>query len=156
MPEVECISIHGNTTRVPREKLRLRASVYGIIVYDGRLLLVRSRTSGKYGVPGGGIEIGERIEDALTREVSEETGIEIEVERFTHFREEFFYYDPNDTAYHSYLFYYLCRPVTLRLACDEEVDDDEVEKPGWIEIEKLRAEDIQTDGEAILDLVRQR
>jgi 8-oxo-dGTP pyrophosphatase MutT (NUDIX family) len=68
------------------------------------VLLLNTRSTGKYQLPGGGVETGERIEDALRREVREETGIEVEVERFLGFKEDFFYYDPWDEAYHSLLF----------------------------------------------------
>ena len=85
--------------------------------------------------------------------VGEETGVEIEVERFVHFDEDFFYYDPLDEAYHSFLFYYICRPKTLDIADDDNVDDEEAEKPRWIDIEGLQAEDFQNHGEIILKLL---
>ena len=52
----------------------------GAVVYDsqGRILLVRSRRSNDlYVIPGGHVELGERIEDTLRREVREETGLEV-------------------------------------------------------------------------------
>lgn len=45
---------------------------------EGKILLVRSnKWKDKYVIIGGHIELGERIEDALRREVKEETGLEI-------------------------------------------------------------------------------
>jgi 8-oxo-dGTP pyrophosphatase MutT (NUDIX family) len=41
-----------------------------------KIFLVNTRRTGEYYLPGGGIEVGERIEWALKREVKEETGIE--------------------------------------------------------------------------------
>ena len=49
----------------------------------------------------GGVAPGERLEAALKREVREETGIEVEVGEMLFFKEDFFYYDPGDRAYHS-------------------------------------------------------
>lgn len=49
---------------------------------DGRLLVVRRRNppgAGRWTVPGGRVELGERLEDAVAREVAEETGLEVEV-----------------------------------------------------------------------------
>jgi len=50
-------------------------------VVDGRVLVTRNRTPGDppdwYIFPGGGQEPGEKLEDALVREVREETGIEV-------------------------------------------------------------------------------
>lgn len=46
---------------------------------DGRILLIR-RTDNKYwAIPGGGVEPGESVSQATTREVEEETGITCEV-----------------------------------------------------------------------------
>ncbi|MEV1006495.1 NUDIX domain-containing protein [Streptomyces sp. NPDC049881] len=53
-------------------------SVAGVIVDDrGRALLIRRRDNGKWEPPGGVLEPGETILDALEREVLEETGLKI-------------------------------------------------------------------------------
>jgi 8-oxo-dGTP pyrophosphatase MutT (NUDIX family) len=152
--EIECTSIYGNKVPVPRSRLRLRAAVYGVIVHGGKVLLIRSRHGGRYYLPGGGIEVGERIEDALKREVREETGIEVEVEGFVHFCEDFFYYDPGDKAYHSLLFYYVCRPMTFDVSDDAQVDDEDAEQPRWVEMAGLQACDFQSHGEMVLGLLQ--
>lgn len=51
---------------------------------DGRLLVVRRRNppgAGRWTVPGGRVEPGERLADAVAREVAEETGLEVEIGR---------------------------------------------------------------------------
>jgi 8-oxo-dGTP pyrophosphatase MutT (NUDIX family) len=112
-----------------KDKLTFRPSVYAIILDNGKVLLLNTRHTGTYSLPGGGIDIGETLEVALKREVREETGLEIEVVRFHRFEEQFFYYDPLDVAFHSFLFFYVCRPKTFEVCADSEVDDGEVEKP---------------------------
>ncbi len=49
---------------------------------DGRVLLLRHtyRRSRPWGLPGGGLRVGESLEDCLHREFREETGLEIEVD----------------------------------------------------------------------------
>jgi ADP-ribose pyrophosphatase YjhB (NUDIX family) len=42
---------------------------------DGRVLFVRRGDSGMYAIPGGAVEIGETLAQALRREVMEETGL---------------------------------------------------------------------------------
>lgn len=54
-----------------------------IINLKGELFLTKSRKwSDHFVVPGGHIELGEKIEDALRREIKEETGLKIEKPTF--------------------------------------------------------------------------
>ncbi|MBN2405750.1 MAG: NUDIX domain-containing protein [Coriobacteriia bacterium] len=55
-----------------------RVRVAAVILVGSRLLLVRQRMSGEpyYLLPGGGVDHGETLEQALRREVLEETGLE--------------------------------------------------------------------------------
>lgn len=56
------------------------------IVFDAsgkRVLLIHRRDNGRWEPPGGVLELGETIEDAVIREVEEETGARVEVERLT-------------------------------------------------------------------------
>lgn len=46
----------------------------------GRLLLIHRTDNNLWALPGGGHDIGERIGDTVVREVSEETGIQVEVD----------------------------------------------------------------------------
>ncbi len=112
------------------------------------------RHTGKYHPPGGGMSAGERVEDALIREVREETGIEVEVEGFARFEELFFYYDPSDTAYHGLHLYYRCSPRSLKLHDASQTKDDSAGEPQWVDIAGLQAQDFQAFGNAMLDLCR--
>ena len=53
------------------------------VIFDrrGRLLLQQRSDGGQWGLPGGSVEIGESVRDALTREVREETGLIVAVRR---------------------------------------------------------------------------
>lgn len=56
--------------------------VGGVIVDRGRTVLIRRGTEpllGQWSIPGGTIELGETIEEAVRRELREETGLEVRV-----------------------------------------------------------------------------
>jgi 8-oxo-dGTP diphosphatase len=63
----------------------LRAVVVGLVEREGEVLIARKRAaaghflSGRWHVPGGRVEEGESLEHAVTRELREEAGIEVEV-----------------------------------------------------------------------------
>lgn len=154
MSMVECITTDGRKKMVRRDELLLRPAAYGIIVDEAKVLLMKMHHTGKYHPPGGGIDVGEKAEDALRREIREETGIEVEIKRFARFEELFFYYDPSETAYHGLHFYFVCRPKTLQLLDDALVEDDAAGKPRWVEIEGLQAQDFQAHGDIILKLCK--
>ncbi|MBH0777267.1 NUDIX hydrolase [Nocardia bovistercoris] len=46
---------------------------------DGRILLIRRTDNGKHSIPGGGLEAGETVTQAVVREVHEETGVDVAV-----------------------------------------------------------------------------
>jgi len=56
-------------------------AVSAAIFRDGKVLIVRRArppANGLYTLPGGGVELGETLEEAVIREVREETGLEVE------------------------------------------------------------------------------
>lgn len=56
--------------------------VGAIVVHDGSLLMIRRNKepyTGRWSVPGGTLEAGEHLTDAVRREVGEETGVDVEV-----------------------------------------------------------------------------
>ena len=63
------------------QKQTTRVAAYGIIKQDDKILLCRissqvKGSEGKWTLPGGGIEFGESPEQAMEREVREETGLQ--------------------------------------------------------------------------------
>lgn len=69
--------------------LRAEVCVGAAIIERGRILLLhrsphRSYLPGRWDIPGGHVEDGEDLERALRREVREETGFDIEIDRPVH------------------------------------------------------------------------
>jgi ADP-ribose pyrophosphatase YjhB (NUDIX family) len=76
------------TAAVPpaRPQLAVSASIFR----DGRILLVRRAHppgKGAYSLPGGRVEFGEALHQALAREVDEETGLVIDIVGLSGWRE---------------------------------------------------------------------
>ncbi len=46
-----------------------------LVLHDGKILLVQRRDDGLWAMPGGLVEVGETVADAVTRELWEETGV---------------------------------------------------------------------------------
>lgn len=152
MTMIKCTSLYGKKKLISEDKLVFSPAVYAVIVNDGKILLLNTRHTGKYFFPGGGIDLGEKVEEALKREVKEETGTEIEIEKFLHFKESFFYYNPLKEAYHSFSFFFVCKPKTFDLIDDD--DDGESEKPRWIDIKILKENDFQSFGGEVFQLYK--
>jgi ADP-ribose pyrophosphatase YjhB (NUDIX family) len=66
----------------------------GLFDDHGRLLLIRRKDNDLWAMPGGFVDLGEQIADAVRREVREETGLTIEVTRLVGV-----YSHPRDSLY---------------------------------------------------------
>jgi 8-oxo-dGTP diphosphatase len=76
----------GETSAPERPQLAVSAAIFR----DGKVLLVRrARSPGKglYSLPGGRVEFGESLHQALAREVDEETGLKIDIVGLAGWRE---------------------------------------------------------------------
>ncbi|MEU7178319.1 MULTISPECIES: NUDIX domain-containing protein [Streptomyces] len=67
----------------------IRTSAKAVILHDGHVLLIRAVWDDQecYFLPGGGQQPGENLGDAVRREVDEETGLTVTVERLLWLRE---------------------------------------------------------------------
>ena len=102
----------------------------GVFIFDpqGRLLLLQShKWPGRYVVPGGHVELGERLEAAAVREAWEETGLKIRDLRFLCWQE--FIYDPSFWKKRHFLFFDF---AALTDSTDVKLND-EAEQYMWIE-----------------------
>ena len=66
-------------TSVPGDLAQFRIGVNALIFDEGRVLLAHRRDIDWWNLPGGGMELNETVEEAIRREVREETGLEIVV-----------------------------------------------------------------------------
>ena len=82
-----------------------RVSAYVLVVTDRKLLIIKNKHEKVYDVPGGGIEIGETIEEAVAREAMEEAGAIVKVGKLVDVVEDWFYYKKGTYHQTIQLFY---------------------------------------------------
>ncbi len=95
-----------------RRPARPVLGVGAIVVESGRVLLVergREPLKGSWSLPGGAVETGERLEEAIRREVREETGLDVEPVRMVEVFERIMPDAEGKTEYHYVLIDDLCR-----------------------------------------------
>ncbi len=86
--------------------------VGGILVDRGRVLLVRRGQApllGEWSIPGGALEVGETLEEALRREMCEETGLQVQPIEVLEVLDRIVRDDGGRTRYHYVLIDFLCR-----------------------------------------------
>ncbi|MCL7394995.1 MAG: NUDIX hydrolase [Thaumarchaeota archaeon] len=98
-------------------------AVGALILQDHNILLVKRVNEpgkGKWSIPGGTVELGESLKDAVVREVYEETGLVVEVLELLDIIEVIRKDDAGNIAFHYVILDYLARPVggNLRAASD--------------------------------------
>jgi len=94
-----------------------------LILRDGRLLLVRRGAQpgmGKWSIPGGLVELGETVQDAMVREVKEEVGFDVEVVKLTDVVDTITLDQNGQVQYHFVIVNFLARVVggELKVATD--------------------------------------
>ena len=87
--------------------------VGAVIVCDGEVLLVRRAhppLEGEWSIPGGGLELGEKLREGVAREVLEETGLDVQVGPLIDVVDSIFLDQDGRPKYHYVLIDYLCHP----------------------------------------------
>jgi mutator protein MutT len=88
--------------------------VGAVVVSDSKVLLVKrghEPAKGLWSIPGGLIELGETAEAAVRREVKEETGVDVEVERLLDVVDNIVYDDQGRIQFHYVLVEFVARPI---------------------------------------------
>lgn len=94
-----------------------------IILRRGRVLLIeraRPPAEGQWSLPGGVLEPGERLADAVRREVLEETGLRVKPERVFEVAESIIRDRRGRLEYHYVLIDFLCRVDGGRLCASSD------------------------------------
>ena len=115
----------------------LNIRVGAIILRDGKILMVRNRRAGYCYSVGGRIKLGETAQDAVVREVLEETGVRLSVDRLGFVHETYFYGDGDTnlgkTIYEIAFYFYMNVPDAFEPVCGSVTTDGIEEELVWID-----------------------
>ena len=99
----------------------------GAVVLDGdRVLLIKrghAPLKGQWSLPGGGVEIGETLEQAIAREVLEETGLSVDVGPIVEVLDRISRDAEGRVEHHFVLVDFVCRPGGGVLRGASDADD---------------------------------
>ncbi len=112
-----------------------------IIMIDGKLLMVTNNRDYLYSV-GGRLKFGETAEEAVIREVFEETGVKMEINRLGFVHENYFYGDAqsslNKLVYEISFFFYMNVPDSFTPISDSFIEGNSKERLVWVSLEDDR------------------
>jgi 8-oxo-dGTP diphosphatase len=106
-----------------------------MIIRRGRILLtVRGKppSEGMWGLPGGAVEVGETVEEALVREVQEETGLDVRPMKLVAVLDSVTKDDEGHVKYHYVLFEYLCEYLSGKAQATSDALDAR-----WVPLDDL-------------------
>jgi ADP-ribose pyrophosphatase YjhB (NUDIX family) len=119
--------------------------VGAVVVEQGRVLLVQRGTEpakGQWSIPGGLIDVGESLREAVAREVLEETGLVVKPIELIELLDRI-HRDGDRVRFHYVIADYLCRVVGGTLLAASDADAVRwVERPEWNSHSVLRIEPI--------------
>ena len=97
--------------------------VAAVVIEDDRVALVRRGRPPAYGewsLPGGAVEPGESLEEAVVREVAEEIGLKVEVVEVVAVLDRIFWDQEGEVHYHYVLIDFLCRKTGGKLQASSD------------------------------------
>jgi 8-oxo-dGTP diphosphatase len=125
-----------------------RAAV-GVVVIDGDkvLLIKRARPprAGRWALPGGGVNLGETLQEAAEREVAEETGVTVRARRPIHSFDIITRDDDGHVRFH-----YVIVDLVADYIGGEPRPGDDVSDAGWFKRGVISAMDLDSDTLALL------
>ncbi len=101
-------------------------AVGGVMIRDGCVVLVKrgkEPMKGRWTIPGGSVEPGERLEEALMREMREETGLGVRVGDLLEIVESIFRGPGGALQYHYVIHDYACEIVVGELRAGGDAAD---------------------------------
>lgn len=122
---------------------RFNYRVGAIIINDNKILMVKNSRDPYYYSVGGRVHMNETMEEAVVREVYEETGVHFEIDSLGFIHENFFKLMATGEIFHELSMYYYMKPIDdYSLVCKSLTEDGVEEKLEWIPFEELLSTNI--------------
>ena len=103
---------------------------------DGKILMVGNERADYVYSVGGRIKFGETAEEAIIREVFEETGVKMEIDRLGFIHQNYFYGDaPSNLGkliYEVSFYFYMKTPIDFELISESFTEDNIKEQLKWV------------------------
>ncbi|MBO4626619.1 MAG: NUDIX domain-containing protein [Lachnospiraceae bacterium] len=126
----------GKDMTVPCDEGLINVRVGAIILKDGKFLMVGSDLNDYLYSVGGRLQFGETSEEAVVREVYEETGVKMEVDRLGFVSEVYFYGDAptnlGKTIYEVSFYYYMKVPEDFEPVSEDFQEGESTEHLRWV------------------------
>ncbi len=127
---------------VPCGSGAINIRVGAIILKDGRFLMVRNDLSDYFYSVGGRIKFGETAEEAILREVLEETGVKMEIDHLGFVMENYFIGDSpakmGKDIYELGFYFYMKVPENFEPVCGSITEDGQTEYLEWVSPDEPR------------------
>ena len=123
---------------------RFNYRVGAIIIHDEKILLMRNPEAPYLYSVGGRVNYNETTQEAVIREVFEETGLTLEVDRPVFFHEQFFDEEVTGEHFHEVAVYYLMKDIDdlSSLDCVSVTERGVSEELVWIPLDELEQHNI--------------
>jgi len=129
-----------------------KAAVGALVLNKDRVLLVKrgkAPAKGLWALPGGKIELGETMTQALEREILEETGLSVRADHIIHVFDNIIHNQNGDIQFHYIIIDFLAHPLNPEANLSPGDDAAEVR---WAAMDKL---DNLSVTETTLNLIQQ-
>jgi ADP-ribose pyrophosphatase YjhB (NUDIX family) len=116
------------------------------------IVLVKRRyepLAGQWSLPGGGVEVGETLAEAIAREILEETGLLVDVGPTVEVFDRILHDADDRVEYHFVLIDYVCRAAGGRLMAGSDVAAVAVVEPGGLAAFALTDKALEVIGAAL-------
>jgi len=120
---IEDLKERGTKREYPDHPL---VGVGAVAIEKGKILLVKRAFepgTGKWSVPGGLVELGEKLSEACEREAEEETGLKVQVLELINVFDMIDKDESGRVRYHYVLADFLVKPISGKLKANEEVTE---------------------------------